>query len=227
MSRVWGRRFCRERWVFIRTPDTWVLNPSYMPPFILARLAKAVPEGPWSAVLGSLKPILAQGSGGGFAMDWVAAGAGIHPSVSPAQLAAGGAETPIGSYDAIRVYLWLGISDPETPGVRELLAKTPGMAVYLKKHIAPPEKVDSNGMVVSPNGPPGFSAALVPYLQTIGMRAQAKAQMDRLAASKNSAQGLYGREAAYYDQNLALFSTGWSEQRYRFDRDGRLRVSWH
>jgi endoglucanase len=207
--------------------DTWILNPSYLPPSVLARLAKAVPSGPWSAVLRSLRPILAQGSGGGFAMDWVAAGAGIRPSASPSQLAAGDmGATPIGSYDAIRVYLWLGIADPETPGVRELLPKVSGMALYLKSHMTPPEKVDGDGRVISPSGPPGFSAALAPYLQAAGMRAQAKAQMDRLAASKDSAQGLYGRDAAYYDQNLALFSTGWSEQRYRFDREGKLRVPW-
>jgi len=37
---------------------------------------------------------------------------------------------------------------------------------------------------------------------------------------------LYGASQAYYDQNLALFSTGWSEQRYRFESDGKLDVKW-
>jgi hypothetical protein len=30
----------------------------------------------------------------------------------------------------------------------------------------------------------------------------------------------------YYDQNLALFATGWAEERYRFDREGCLKVRW-
>lgn len=206
--------------------NTWLLNPSYLPPPVLARFAQAMPHGPWGAVLDSLQPILDQGSGAGFAMDWVAAGSVIRPSVSPSQLASASQEMPIGSYDAIRVYLWLGIADPDTRGVHALLGKVPGMANYLKSHVTPPEKVDSNGKIISPNGPPGFSAAVYPYLQALGMNSLAKAQIDRLAAAQDPTSGLYGRDGSYYDQNLALFATGWSEQRYRFDRDGRLRVRW-
>jgi endo-1,4-beta-D-glucanase Y len=43
---------------------------------------------------------------------------------------------------------------------------------------------------------------------------------------KDQTTGLYGHEAAYYDQNLALFANGWAEQRFRFDREGRLKVKW-
>ncbi len=46
-------------------PGTWILNPSYLPPFVLVRLATAFPEGPWTAILASLHPILAKGSPGG------------------------------------------------------------------------------------------------------------------------------------------------------------------
>jgi endoglucanase len=201
---------------------TWLLNPSYMPPFILVRLSNAMPRGPWRAVLESLLPILAQGSGDGFAMDWVTAGSGIRPSPAPDKADA----LPVGSYDAIRVYLWLGISDPNTPKVRQLLASVSGMAVYMKSHATPPEVVDGSGRVLSLNAPPGFSAAVVPYLQAMGMKAQARDQMDHVAATRNPAMGLYGRTPVYYDQNLALFSTGWVEQRYHFDRDGKLTVKW-
>jgi endoglucanase len=213
---------------FHPNPGTWLLNPSYLPPFLLAYLATAIPTGPWRAVLESLQPLLAQGSGAGYAMDWVSAGTVIRPSVSPNQLAAGITDKPpIGSYDAIRVYLWLGIADPATPGLRTLLPKVPGMATYMKEHVTPPEQVDSLGRVLSTNAPPGFSAALIPYLHALGLKAPEKLQIDRLAAAWDAAQGLYGHNAAYYDQNLALFSTGWTEQRYRFDRDGNLKVRWH
>jgi endo-1,4-beta-D-glucanase Y len=123
------------------------------------------------------------------------------------------------------VYLWLGIADPSTPGVRELLPTVSGMADYLKLHAAPPERVDNLGRILSANSPPGFSAALIPYLHALGLKQQEQLQIDRLAATMN-ASGLYGRDGAYYDQNLALFSTGWSEQRYRFDGDGNLKVPW-
>jgi endoglucanase len=206
---------------------TWLLNPSYMPPFLLAYWAKTMPQGPWGTVLQSVEPLLKHGSSSGFAMDWISAGDFIRPSPSPVQLAAGNIDVPsVGSYDAIRVYLWLGISDSETPGVRPALSRVLGMANYMKGHLTPPEKVDSNGLVISPSGPPGFSAALIPYLRSVGMPLQQKEQMERLAETKDVSSGLYGKNASYYDQNLALFATGWIEQRYRFDRDGVLRVKW-
>ena len=202
--------------------STWLLNPSYFAPFILVRLSHALPTGPWGAVLNSLQPILAQGSADGFAMDWVTAGTGVRPSPPPGKADA----LAEGSYDAIRVYLWLGICDQNTPRIRELLSEVSGMAPYMKSHVAPPEAVDASGRILSLNAPPGFSAAITPYLLAMGLRSQAKAQVDRLAATKNPALGLYGRTPVYYDQNLALFATGWLEQRYRFDREGKLMVKW-
>ena len=210
-------------------PDaqTWIINPCYLQPSILARLSKVMPNGPWAAILSSLDPILAQGSGAGYAMDWVTAGSGIHPSATPAQHATGDAGTmPVGAYEAIRVYLWLGIADPDTRGLHLLLTRVPAMAAYLDSHPIPPEKVDAQGKVLSPNGPPGFSAAVIPYLQAVGKNSQAKIQSDRLASTRDLTTGLYGKSADYYDQNLALFATGWSEGRFRFDRDGKLRVKW-
>ncbi len=206
--------------------DTWILNPSYMPPPLLAYFAKMQPAGPWSAVLESLRPILAQGAGGRFAMDWIAAGTQIRPSVSPAQLLAKDMDKPpVGSYDAIRVYLWLGISDPATAGVHQLLPLVSGMANYLKSHPAPPEQVDEIGRIVSPNSPAGFSAAVFPYLEAVNLKGPAKQQANRLTASKNGT-GLFGPRSDYYDQNLALFATGWEEHRFGFDRDGLLKVKW-
>jgi endoglucanase len=160
-------------------------------------------------------------------MDWVTAGQGISPSPSPAQITSGDTHaTPVGSYDAIRVYLWLGISEPQTPSVRASLAHVRGMADYMKRHVTPPEKVDASGNVLSPSGPPGFSAALIPYLHAIGAGTQAKEQLERLNETKDASTDLYGKDHTYYDQNLALFATGWLEQRYRFSRDGRLQVKW-
>ncbi len=168
-------------------PNTWILNPSYLPPFILVRLSTAFPEGPWSAVLASLQPILAKGSPAKFAMDWVAAGSSILPSVSPAQLAAGDYTVPpLGSYDAIQVYLWLGLSDKATPGLKSLFDATSGMSAYLATEVTPPHKVDGQGIVIATDAPVGFSAAVLPYLQILGLKKQAKTQMDRIGAVKDA-----------------------------------------
>ena len=100
------------------------------------------------------------------------------------------------------------------------------MAGYLKTHPLPPQQVDQQGRPINPNAPPGFSAAVIPYLRAVGMGSQSMTQMERLAATKDAANGLFGNNGDYYDQNLALFATGWIEQRYRFDRGGVLRVKW-
>jgi endo-1,4-beta-D-glucanase Y len=38
--------------------------------------------------------------------------------------------------------------------------------------------------------------------------------------------GLYGKDLAYYDQNLALFATGFLSDRFRFGSGGELNVEW-
>lgn len=213
---------------FHPTPDRWLLNPSYMPPQLIARMHQQAPNGPWGTVQQDLPVVLTQGASAGFAMDWLAGDAnGVHASTSPDMVAGGRSGGPaFGSYDAIRVYLWLGTADRQTPGVEESLAAMPAMAQYLSGAILPPLKVDSNGIVSDPNGPVGFSAAVYPYLLALGKRQQARAQMDRVDASLDAGSGLYGRDGSYYDQNLVLFATGWKDGWFRFDRNGRLKLKW-
>jgi endoglucanase len=211
-------------------PDeqTYVLNPSYMPLPLLAYFAKAMPEGPWGSMLESLPGLLSAQVGHGYAMDWVSASStGVQAVAPPAEPTAGAREPqPAGSYDAIRVYLWLGIADPSTREQRNLLAQVSGMASTMKTSVTPPLEVDAQGSIVHAESPVGFSAAMVPYLQAVGMKAQAKLQQDRLIASQDSSSGLYGHPGEYYDENLALFSTAFVEQRYRFDGAGRLHLKW-
>jgi endoglucanase len=208
--------------------DHYILNPSYLPLPLLVALAREVPDGPWRAVASELPDLIGRGAQAGFAMDWIAAGPdGVHPSPPPSDRSAGQREAHAGgSYDAIRVYLWLGMSDPGTAGVRQMQSSLSGMANYLKSAPAPPLEVDGQGSVMKPDGPVGFSAAVLPYLVSRGMKLQARVQTDRMAALLDPATSLYGRQASYYDQNLALFSTGWNEERFRFERDGSLRLKW-
>lgn len=206
---------------FRPSPDHYILNPSYMPPPVLAGLATAEPSGPWSAIAASFPQLLRHAQINGFALDWVVAGPdGLQPW-SPAN-----PQQAIGSYDAIRVYLWTGMANPETPGVREALAAIPGMALYLNSTPTPPVSVTSPPFHLQPNAPIGFSAAVIPYLTATGNASLARIQLDRLAAQRDPATNLYGTPPTYYDQNLALFSTGWSDQRYHFDAAGGLIVKW-
>jgi endo-1,4-beta-D-glucanase Y len=208
--------------------QTWYANPSYMPAQVLEYFAKTMPQGPWSSVLEALPAVTGSDVSHGFAMDWLTVGPdGIRPSGPPREPTSGVREAQIaGSYDAIRVYLWLGMADSGTPGVREMLGQLTGMRSYLQNAVTPPLEVDAQGKVLHADGPPGFSAAVIPFLLASGSKPQAVAQEDRLLATRDNTTGLYGRGAEYYDQNLALFSIGWSERRFRFDRDGRLKVRW-
>ena len=207
-------------------PDakTWIVNPSYLPPPLLVYFARRDPISPWRQVLQSLPAVLH--TEGGFVMDWVAAGqGGVRGVVNPAKLVNGASnEAPVGSYDAIRVYLWLGMSDQKMAEVKASMAEMKGMTAYMKGEAVPPERVDAGGKVLGADGPVGFSAALIPFLVAQGMKSEAHLQGDRLIAMKDEKTGLFGKDAAYYDQNLALFALGWMEQRFRFESDGRLRL---
>jgi endoglucanase len=201
-----------------------------MPPSLLEYFAKNDPMSPWQQVLVSLPDVVSTQSG--YAMDWMKVGAeGITPCAPPAavkeaEISGKPSATAMGSYDAIRVYLWVGMADPKTPGVKRELAGLPSMALYMNAHMTPPAQVDASGKILSEDAPPGFSAAMLPYLHAMGLKQLEEQQAKRLAATRDLKSGLYGRDGNYYDQNLALFATGWSEQRFRFEADGRLKVKW-
>ena len=215
---------------FHPSDTTWYVNPSYLPPSLLAYFAHRDPQGPWGQVLASL-PAVVQTSGG-FAMDWmmVSGNSGAQPSAAPGVLASAqtgqSAPMPLGSFDAIRVYLWAGIAHPRTPHVSDTLTALRGMVKYLSASAAPPQQVGPEGQVINPNGPVGFSAAVIPYLHAQGRKPEEKLQADRVAAMRDSESGLYGRDARYYDQNLVLFEEGWTTGRYSFDPQGTLQVKW-
>jgi endoglucanase len=206
---------------FRRQPSTYLLNPSYLPVQLLLALSGQIPDGPWEAIASATPQVVRSSAPKGFEMDWMAYRPGSGFMTQPAPTA-----PPLASYDAIRVYLWAGMLDPQTPHRKELLDAAPGMLRYLRTHGQPPAEVTEDGVVKDPNGSAGFSAALLPYLDSLnesGLRAK---QERRLRSEWDPATGLYGRPLHYYDQNLALFGTGWMEKRFSFDRYGNLSVAW-
>jgi endo-1,4-beta-D-glucanase Y len=205
---------------------SWTLNPSYLPEFIFERLAAVDPSGPWRQIAAGIPRLLRQASPNGFAMDWVNYAPGVGFSPAPQSPGKPDAE-PGGSYDAIRVYLWAGMLSENDPMRSEILAAIPAMSAYLAQHDAPPERISGRGIPSAQDGGAGFSAAVVPYLRA--MRGNGKAlarQTIRLSAERDPTTGLYGKSLTYYDQNLALFATGFLDKRYRFAPDGELQVAW-
>lgn len=210
--------------------DAWMVNPSYLPLFLVQRFAAIDPAGPWRAVGANVPRLLQQSARGGFAMDWLeyVPGSGFRPVAGPNPEQPGKtAPQPYGSYDAIRVYLWAGMVNGAGTMRKELLADVPGMAQYLAEKGNPPEKVSDQGKPLEQDGPVGFSAAVLPYLQAIpGFEKAAAHQQARLAGELDGATGLYGKSMTYYDQNLALFGTGFVGGRFAFGPRGELKVEW-
>lgn len=189
------------------------LNPSYVPLMLLRGLAQAHPQQGWEALIPASRRLIVDSAPQGFSPDWAlwTQDAGFAPD----PLTRG-----IGSYDAIRVYLWAGVLAPDDPDRPALLRALRPMAEYTQQHGAPPEKVHVSAARFENAGPGGFSAALLPMLDALGLHAARDAQRARLDALRQH------DATRYYDQVLRLFGEGAIEGRYRFAADGRLQPRW-
>jgi endoglucanase len=205
---------------FRASPSAYILNPSYLPLPLVNAVADELPATVWKRLAASTPGFLTHSSSNGFAADWV------RYSSDTGYVSTAGSNTRAGgSYDAIRVYLWAGMTHPRTPGRDQVLRALGGMSAYLRDRERPPEVVLSDGTVLSTHSPIGFSAALIPFLDALDQPTLLGLQRSRLDAG-HTPSGLYGRDQTYYDQNLALFALGWSEHRFRFDAMGHLRLAW-
>jgi len=195
----------------------WRLNPSYLPLPLLRRLAVADPNGPWKGIAVSTVRLVRAASPHGFVPDWI----GWHESKGVVPDPEHGTR---GSFDAIRVYLWAGLTDPGDPARRALLEATGGMERSVAIRGAPPREVDTASGAVSGTGPLGFSASLLPYLRARRLPEAAARENARVTALWAPAAGQ--RAPGYYDSALALFARGFTEGRYRFDKQGNLLPLW-
>lgn len=193
-------------------PDRWTLNPCYLPLFMCRRFAGLDPPGRWDELAERNVEMIHGSAPAGFAPDWIAWN-GKAFVTDPAK---GG----IGSYDAIRTYLWAGMVDAADPLRNRLLSGLDGPLRMLQErgHIA--EKIDRLTGHGSGNGPAGFAASLLPYLAALEQPALLASQA-ALIPSGQAAESL-----SYYDRMLVLFGQGWHERRYRFSADGKLLPAW-
>jgi len=204
--------------------DAIVTNASYMPLFLLEAAAKAQPQGPWKAMAASLPTLIQKTTVQGFATDWLKVEA--DGTISPTPALDSGESQASGSYDAIRVYLWAGLTPAATAGRNAILKSLYGMTSYMKSHTLPPEFANEGQPAVRGTGPVSFSAALVPFLEAVQESGTARLQEKRLTSALSARTGLYGNPPRYYDQNLAMFALGYTEHRYRIQSNGDLEVSW-
>lgn len=211
---------------FVRTDGIWQLNASYLVLPLFRRLALAAPDGPWEEVARNTVKVY-QGAGQhGYAADWV--GWQVLPG-QPGRFIDDPVKGELGSYDAIRTYMWAGVTPEDDPLHDALLQSLHGMARQVRLTGLPPEKIQVSAGTVSQVGPFGFSAALVPYFQALGDVDSMRIQQER--ASKGwqdslSSEALAQAQPPYYDHVLNLFSSGWQDGHYSFLKSGELRVAW-
>jgi endoglucanase len=192
------------------------LNPSYWPGFMFRYFSVVDSHGPWQSMWDGYLRMAPKLFRAGVAPDlFVADGKG--------QVAADPERGPVGSYDAIRVYLWAGMSGENSRELVRLLAR---YSALLRKSDTPPEKVNAQtgGAQAGDFSPLGFSGALLPFLHAAGEKELLERQLRRIQL--DAWQAKFGRTTHYYDQVLILFGKGWHDGYYRFDAQGQLVPKW-
>jgi endoglucanase len=203
-----------------KTSDGWYqLNASYLPVELLLGVSSLTGEKRWREIAETVPKVLEGSSAKGFILDWIAYRPGDGFSAQPSPVS-----PALGSYDAIRVYLWAGMLAPGTPGRERTLSAVSAMPAYLEHNALPPAGVSEIGEVIEAKSNVGFSAAVLPLLIATNQTGLVAQQRLRVQKEKDDKTGLYGKKPRYYDQNLALFALGWCEHRFVFDKKGLL--SW-
>jgi endo-1,4-beta-D-glucanase Y len=189
------------------------LNASYLPLQLLRRFTEVDPHGPWEAMAASTLNLVRASSPNGFVPDWSgwSASAYVPDAVS----------SGVGSYDAIRVYLWAGMLPAAEELRGPLLDAIGGPLALVRSQGSFSEKIDTARGVGFGTAPVGYAGALLPYFKALGETGLAAAQLAIIAKSGNGPRPL-----PYYERVLILFGKGWFEGRFSFSSAGRLQTGW-
>jgi endoglucanase len=194
------------------------LNPSYLPLPVLRWWALHDSDPAWARLLqGSLQQ-LRQAAPHGLVPDWYLWPGKPSTSLPP------GAHERLGGYNAIRSYLWLGLTDTQDPARAALLRQHASVCDVVEQLGDAPLSLDPDRPAARQSqalarGPRGFAAALLPLAQALGRERCVSLLRQRLEREPADPR-------SYYDSALALFAQGHEEGRYRFDADGDLLLPW-
>jgi endoglucanase len=194
------------------TERGWRLNASYLPLAVLRGLQRQSKDPLWNEIATCSEQIILGSAPHGFAADWI--------EFTDGRFVPDRRTRGIGSYDAIRVYLWAGMLPASDPARDKIVNALKPVLDSVAHRVAPVETVDIQTLEMRGDGPPGCSAALLPMLANARMTAALQAHRQR------AADGSLQNNHSYYSDALTLFGLGWLEQRYRFNRSGLLSVRW-
>lgn len=210
----------------LEAPDHWQLNPSYMPIPILRRFAEFDRKGPWAEIANNTVTLIKAVNGKGFVADWVS----YHATgTRSGEFIVDPVKGDLGSYDAIRTYLWAGLMPARDNLRKPLLDNLAGMLRATEADGVPPEKVRVQSGEYSGVGPFGFSAALLPYFKALGntpLQQQQALRVQELMANSLTPEAVKVAQPPYYFFVLSLFSLGYMDNRYHFLEHGKLQPMW-
>jgi endoglucanase len=193
--------------------QNWRLNASYLPIQVLRGLPDAGDASLRTALLESSDRVIMGSAPRGYAADWV-----IYRENQG--FSADGATHAVGSYNAIRVYLWAGMLSGDDP-LAGRLARQLEPAATAAARDALPEAIDTQSLEAHGQAPVGFQAALLPLLAHFRLEEAVQTHRQRVRT-----QALRDNQH-YYGDALTLFGLGWLDGRFRFDRQGNLHPAWN
>jgi endo-1,4-beta-D-glucanase Y len=185
-----------------------------LPLQIFAALAEYQRDGPWGAIAARIPAVVRASSPKGLALDSI--------TISED---GGIAASPHAGTNAMQMYLWAGMLDRSTTGRDAILASLSGITRVSRSEHTLLAKLTMT-RVEKQDARPGFSAAVLPYLDAVGETRLAREELTRLRSSRDATTGLFGHPPRYADQTVALFAIGAHEEQFWFDARGRLRTTW-
>ena len=189
------------------------LNPSYMPLFILQQFSQRYPHSPWQQLHDTSAKMIIATSQSGVSPDWVL----YQPSKG---FYYDKKTTDLGSYNAIRVYLWASMMAEDAPFRDELIKQFQPMVKHVVEHTKAPLKSYASSGKLTSNGPQGFAAALLPLVAINNETKTLTALQQQLMMDSSFTT------SRYYDSVLYLFGSSTLNQRFSIDKMGKLTPRW-
>jgi endoglucanase len=128
--------------------------------------------------------------------------------------------TDVGSYNAIRVYLWASMMADDAPYKKDLVEQFTPFVETIKNRGYVPLNTYSKSGKSEDKGPVGFNAALLPLLASQNDNALVMSIQQKLMVDSSFSQ------SRYYDSVLNLFGTSTLNKRFLISADGTLQPNW-
>lgn len=180
------------------------LNPSYYPVFVMRRFALEDPE--WNRVVEGTVRALVRSAPRGFAPDWVRFDR--QGRVMPEK----GDDYVLGSYNAIRAYMWAAMMSEDDPVRKVLTERFMPFAEVTAADGMPPEKINILTGKKTGTGSTGFAACVLELMGPGAMQDYLRTviENDQILAEN------------YYRNTLLLYGIGFDRGLFKFDRNGHV-----